>query len=152
MNVKLSPYEKCLNHLTHNHKLKDDKIITEALNDLLNQRDLARKQVIDLTEGYESLEAAKKDVLEWIKVAGEQERVIDELQKQIEYLSTGAKSDQAEIEDLEKERRKYREALITIEHLVESHFTNAEIQRVLDAALRLPDGPTVDDEADANGY
>ena len=119
MKVELSPYEKCMNHLTHNHKLKDDKIITEALDDLRNQRDLARKQVIDLAEGYESLEAAKKDVLEWIKVAGEQERVIDELQKQVEYLSTGAKSDQAEIEDLDRERVKYRRALLEVEGMIE---------------------------------
>ncbi len=135
MKVELSPYEKCLNHLTHNHKLKDDKIISEALDDLRSQRDLARK-----------------DAQDWIAVAKQQEQVIDNLEKQVAHLT----KDAAFAESDRQEAIKYRTALVTIESIFRESSAHgldeSRVGRLLDAALKLPDGPTVDDEADANGY
>ena len=58
---------------------------------------------------------ARKDAQDWIAVAKDQERVIDELQKQVEYLNTGA----LDIEDLDRERTKYRRALLEVEGMIE---------------------------------
>lgn len=56
MKVELSPYEKAVNIL-NGLTPRQDRIITEALNDLIRQRDTLRSEVARLTAEVEAMRA-----------------------------------------------------------------------------------------------
>ena len=98
---------------------------------------------------------ARKDAQDWIKVGAQQEQIIENLEKQVAHLTKERLVTEADFEDTEKERIKYRTALLEVERLLNGYPTSEGVDRLKDIlreTLKLPDGPTVDDEADANGY
>ena len=58
MKVDLSPYEKAVNIL-NGLTPRQDRIITEALDDLISQRDAARSEVARLTAEVEAMRAVE---------------------------------------------------------------------------------------------